>query len=137
MLLYDQQKYYLAAWEFEYAIKAMPERPEPHNNLGLVYEAVGRFEEAISAYQCAADLDPTNPQFLGNLLRAKIRSGENPVDMHDEFNKLFNIETRSEWRDWCQRQLFVASDRNSGTGRSGFTEQLPAPKPVGGDNERG
>ena len=127
-LLYDQQKYYLAAWEFEYAIKAMPERPEPHNNLGLVYEAVGRFEEAISAYQCAADLDPMNPQFLGNLLRAKVRSGEKPANLQWEFNKLFNIETRPEWRDWCQRQLFLTNGRNHERSRAAITDKLPVPE---------
>ena len=50
---YCQEKHYLAAWEFEYAIKLMPERSEPLNNLGLVYEAVGKFNEAVEAYECA------------------------------------------------------------------------------------
>jgi len=35
-LYYEQQKYYQAAWEFQYAAKLMPDRPEPKNNLGMV-----------------------------------------------------------------------------------------------------
>ena len=34
---YHQGKLYLAAWEFQYAAKLMPNQPEPKNNLGLVF----------------------------------------------------------------------------------------------------
>ncbi len=39
---FQQERYYLAAWEFEYAARLLPENPEPVNNLGLVYDTVGR-----------------------------------------------------------------------------------------------
>ena len=35
---FELEKMYLAAWEFEYAIKLMPHHPGPRNNLGLVLE---------------------------------------------------------------------------------------------------
>ena len=39
---YRQGKLYLAAWEFQYAMKLMPNQSEPPNNLGLVFEAAGK-----------------------------------------------------------------------------------------------
>ena len=74
-LYFDQKKFYLAAWEFEYAMKTMPNRAEPVNNLGLVYEMVEQTDEAVVHYQKAVDLEPGNPQYVGNLIRARIRRG--------------------------------------------------------------
>lgn len=48
-------EYYLAAWEFEYAVRLMPNHPEPLNNLGAVYEQVGRLERAIECYAGLCD----------------------------------------------------------------------------------
>ena len=53
VLYFWQKKLYLAAWEFEYAARLMPDRYEPLNNLGLVYESVGKFAQAKSYYLLA------------------------------------------------------------------------------------
>jgi Tfp pilus assembly protein PilF len=45
-LYFDQGKNYLAAWEFEYAIKVMPKRGEPYNNFDVTRNCT-HFEFAL------------------------------------------------------------------------------------------
>ena len=73
---YHQGQLYLDAWEFQYAIKLMPYQPEPKSNLGLVLEAANKLDEAIKNYDEAMNLEPENPQFLGNDARARARRWE-------------------------------------------------------------
>jgi tetratricopeptide (TPR) repeat protein len=54
---YDAQLFDKAAAEAEASIKQDPRMARAHNNLGLCYEAVGRFDEAIREYQEAANLE--------------------------------------------------------------------------------
>ena len=112
-LYFDQRKFYLAAWEFEYANKLMSGRAEPLNNIGLVMEAVGRLEEAVSYYQQATELDSENPQYLGNLLRAKIRQGTDPSILREDLQQLVLIDPRPEWSDWA-KSLLVKNEINGG-----------------------
>jgi tetratricopeptide (TPR) repeat protein len=116
----------LSAWEFEHAIKEMPDRAEPVNNLGLVYEAVGKMGEAIIQYQNARLIDPENSQYLGNLLRARIRQGEHPSIMRTELQTLIELDPRKEWVQWAKLQL--TTDRTMQDWRHpsvGLTNELP------------
>ncbi len=100
-----QKKYYLAAWEFQYAEKLMPNQAEPRNNLGLVYEAVGKLDDAAKSYEQALDLEPENPRIAGNLARVYVRS--NRVD--DKTRKLLEAvvmkDTRPDWIEWARERL--------------------------------
>jgi Tfp pilus assembly protein PilF len=108
---------YLAAQEFNYAMKLMPNQPEPANNLGMVFEARGRWtgietpgslDEAVSAYGKAAALEPDNVQILGNWARARamrVRRGERDPDLVALLNRLVARETRPDWLAWEQREL--------------------------------
>jgi Flp pilus assembly protein TadD len=102
---YQQSKLYLAAWEFEYAIKLMANRPEPRNNLGLVFEAAGKLDDAVVSYQNAVDLEPDNPQFLGNLARARIRRGDKDEKVRDLLTQLVMKDTRPDWVAWAKQKL--------------------------------
>jgi len=113
-LYYNQQKFYLASWEFEHATKAMPGRPEPLNNLGLIYESIERPEMAISYYQNAVELDPNNPEYLGNLIRARIRFDDKSYDLVQQLEHLIFIDDRSNWIDWAKLQLIKAQDDRVG-----------------------
>lgn len=104
---FHQRKYYLAAWEFQYASKIMPNQPEPRNNLGLVYEAVGRLDEAVTAYDQAKALEPDNPQFIGNLARSRIRRGERSAEVRQLLQDLVIRETRPNWTAWATEQLAI------------------------------
>ena len=92
--------YYQAAWEFQYASKLMPNRPEPRNNLGLVFEATGKLDEAIDSYEKAVEIEPDNPQFIGNEARARVRRGDARSVVRPLLTKLIAVDTRPPWRDW-------------------------------------
>lgn len=106
-LYFAQGKYYLAAWEFEYAIRLMPHRPECQNNLGLVYEAVGKLDEAVKCYVIAHDMEPKNPVFLGNLARAQLCSGGDPLHARQLLEELKLYDSRPDWVAWANEQLLV------------------------------
>lgn len=125
---FQQRRYYLAAWEFEFAQKAMPDRPEPLNNMGMVYEAVDNFDQAIQYYEMAWASDGNNPEFLGNLVRARIRSGDRSTEVYELLKRLIEIEHRTQWVDWARGQL-VFWNRNVTaleTGKEPFYEDIPA-----------
>ncbi len=107
---YHQSKFYLAAWEFQYAIKLMPQQPQPRNNLGLVFEEVGKFDDAIDNYGQAAALEPDNPNLLGNLVRARVRRGDTGDDIRDLLSKLIVTDSRPAWIRWAKEQLMWTSD---------------------------
>jgi Flp pilus assembly protein TadD len=104
-----QQNLYDAAWQFQYAAKLMPHNPEPRNNLGLVFERVGRLDEAVDWYAQAVDLSKDNPQLLGNLIRARLRRGDRDRQTLELLDRLVLAETRPDWRAWAQEQRALLS----------------------------
>ena len=104
-LYYKQGKLYPAAWEFQYAMKLMPNQPEPPNNLGLVFEAAGKLDEAAESYNRAAALEPDNVPVLGNLARARVRRGDRDPDLRALLGKLVLRETRPDWLAWARDTL--------------------------------
>jgi Flp pilus assembly protein TadD len=102
---FHQDKLYLAAWEFQYAMKLMPNTPEPRNNLGLVFESAGKLDDAVASYDEAMRLEPDNVQFIGNLARARVRRGDRDESVRELLDKLVMRETRPDWADWARGQL--------------------------------
>ena len=102
---YRQKKHYLAAWEFQYAARLMPGKPEPKNNLGMVMEAVGRLEDADDRYAEALAMEPDNAQFIGNLARCRIRRGQRTPETRQLLQDLILKDTRPEWIDWARMEL--------------------------------
>lgn len=100
-----QKKLYLAAWEFEYAARLMPDRFEPLNNLGLVYESVGKYEQAMGFYLLAREKAPNNPEVIANLARASFRNGETVEQMRTVLEDILATDSRTEWRCWAAEKL--------------------------------
>lgn len=100
-----QKKLYLAAWEFEYAARLMPDRFEPLNNLGLVYESIGKYEQAKGFYAEAREKAPHQPEVIGNLARASFRSGETVDEMRPLLEDVLMADARPEWRCWAAEKL--------------------------------
>ncbi len=100
-----QQKYYLAAWEFQYAEKLMPHQAEPRNNLGLVYEAVGKLDDAAKSYEQALDLEPENPRIAGNLARVYVRGNRTDDKTRKLLESIVLKDTRPEWIAWARERL--------------------------------
>ncbi len=100
-----QEKFYLAAWEFQYAAKLMPHSAEPRANLGMVYEAVGRREEAEKWYDTALGIEPDNPVHVGNLARLRVRAGRSDAKTYRLLEDLALKDTRSDWARWARDHL--------------------------------
>lgn len=98
-------RYYSAAWEFQYAIKLMPEQYEPRNNLGLVFEEVGRLPEAAEAYEEALAIAPDAVEVIGNLARAYVRLDRKDDRTRDLLRQLVLKDTRPPWRAWARERL--------------------------------
>lgn len=104
-IYFRQGNFYLAAWEFEFAIRLYPDNPDYHNNLGLVYEEAEKLTEAISQYQLAVDLEPDNHHFVSNLTRARIRTDERSPETRRLLEQVVFIDARREWKNWAQSLL--------------------------------
>lgn len=105
LVYFNRGNLYQAALSFDAAAQFMPENPMVLYNLGMVMEAAGKFVEAIEYYAQANDMDPTNAMFLGNLVRARIRTGENNMHVRQQLQQLAVIETRKDWVDWIDKTL--------------------------------
>lgn len=115
-LYFMQDKFYLAAWEFEYAAKLMPDMAQPYNNLGLVYERVGKYEEAISYYSIAISHSPDDPELIGNLVRARMITGERTSDLKHMVSDLALNHPQANWQRWARDaiELTKFDPNNSG-----------------------
>jgi len=107
---YTQDLFYKAAWEFQYAIKLMPYHPEPKNNLGLVYESVGKLDDAIELYSEARIIEPDNPILIGNFARARLKRGDKGSDMRNLLTELLLKDTRPAWLAWAKDKLALMSE---------------------------
>jgi cytochrome c-type biogenesis protein CcmH/NrfG len=83
----------------------MPNQPEPRNNLGLVFEAVGRMDDAVKAYDDALKLEPDGANYLGNAARARVRRGDKGPELRDLLSKLIERDRREEWVSWAKERL--------------------------------
>lgn len=101
-LYFLQKKLYLAAWEFEYAAKLMPDLAQPFNNLGLIYERVGKYDEAISYYSMALSREPNDPELIGNLVRARMLTGERSSDLKHMVSDLALNHPQPKWQRWAR-----------------------------------
>lgn len=104
-ILFRQGDYYLAAWEYQFAIQLQPDMPEYHNNLGLIYEAADRLKEAVPEFQAAVDFEPDNYHFISNLARAKVRQGETSPETAALLRDVVFLDPRKEWKDWAGELL--------------------------------
>jgi Tfp pilus assembly protein PilF len=138
-----QGKLYLAAWEFEYAAKLMPERPEPNYNLGMVYEQAEQLDQAIDYYSKACQMAPRNPQFIGNLARALLKRSDVAPEAPPLLSDLILYDTRPEWVCWARQRLALGKFPQPGSATPGtspvtpptvppFSPSVPTPGATGG-----
>jgi len=105
LLHYEQGNLYQAVLAFETAMNLMPHDPTVYYNLALALEAAGKIHEAMDLYLQAVEMEPTNPNFLGNLVRLRVRLGDNDPSLVAQLQDLVLIETRPEWRRWADQLL--------------------------------
>jgi len=110
-----QEKYYLAAWEFQYAAKIMKDSPEPRYNLGMVYEAVARLDEAGHWYDEALTLAPDSVETTAGLARVRLQQGLRDDRTRELLADLVLKDTRPEWTAWARKQLALLGGANGPT----------------------
>lgn len=136
LLYYHQRRFYMAAWEFEYAADLMPSMGEPLNNLGMVYEEVGELTRAVQYYSVAAEMQPGNPVFLGNLARTHLRLGDDVEAVRPLLKQLLLHDTRPEWLSWAEDLLgknpisLSAEPITAALSDSSAAEEVTAPPPI-------
>lgn len=96
---------YLAAWEFEFAINLMPDRPEPYLNLGLVFETAGRLKDAEEQYLVAQELSPNESQVIGCLARVSVKLDDNPEHTALLLEQVVMHAESGVWADWARGLL--------------------------------
>ena len=72
-----------AIFRWKQVIDIDPADSKAHNNLGVAYEAVGNIDEAIAAYQRAAELAPDNKYYRLNYRRCRIHLRRSGLDDED------------------------------------------------------
>ena len=107
LMHFEQGNLYQSVLAFEHAMEYMPQDPTVLYNLGLTLESAGKIHEALDLYMQAAEMDPVNPNFLGNLVRLRIRMGDHDPSLVAQLQDLVLIETRPEWRSWADHQLAI------------------------------
>jgi Flp pilus assembly protein TadD len=94
-----------AAAAFERAADLMPRAPAPRDNLGLIFESAGRFDDAVRCYDAAAALAPGDPEFSGNAARARVRRGDQTDELRQMLTRIAASDPRPEWSSWAQQTL--------------------------------
>jgi tetratricopeptide (TPR) repeat protein len=105
IVYFQQGRYYQAAWQFQHAAKLMPKATHPLVNLGLVFETVGRLDDAAAEYDKALTLTPDDVAAAQCLARLLVRTGQ---DRERVIQLLEDLSLRSEdpqWQAWSQLTL--------------------------------
>jgi peptidoglycan/xylan/chitin deacetylase (PgdA/CDA1 family)/tetratricopeptide (TPR) repeat protein len=96
--LYREKKYPEALEKFAAAVQSKPKDPVLLNNLGFIYYALGRNDEAVATLQKTLQLDPNRKEAHENLADALMKQGkpEEAKPHYRIFLQLHPTSTRSE-----------------------------------------
>ena len=68
-----------AIFRLQYILRIEPQNAKAHNNLGVAYEAVGKIDEAMAAYERATELEPDNRYYRFNYRKCRLHVQRNRV----------------------------------------------------------
>jgi Flp pilus assembly protein TadD len=112
LLLLGQKRWYEASWEFAYAAKLQPQSSAPRGNLGLVFEAVGKYGQAVDEYEAALKVDADNVQVMGHLARTLVKGHDEAKSQRlKELLDQLVLRASPDWSDWARGQLAKGSVR--------------------------
>ena len=86
-----------AIFRWQHILKIEPQNAKIHNNLGVAYEAVGKIDEAMEAYERATELEPENKFYRFNYRKCRLHVQRNrvkpPTDEKTETSDQEKVET--------------------------------------------
>ncbi len=100
----DLENLFDAAAAFHNASRLEPRRYEPHYNIAVILESVGRYSKAIKEYEAAHRLAPDQLEVMENLARCYLRNNENLGKSKELIDRALISETRPDWRSWLIEQ---------------------------------
>ena len=103
-LEHDQGNLHEAAQAFDRAARLAPLRYEPHYNLGMIFESVRKYPQAIREYETALKYAPHQVEVMENLARCYIATRTRPEDARELVSRALNAEYRPEWVRWLRKQ---------------------------------
>ncbi len=86
-----------AAFRWQQVTAENPEAAFAHNNLGVAYEASGKIEKAIAAYQQAVKIEPDNKHYRYNYRRCRSIHKDRSDQKQNEFES--KVEKRTNHPD--------------------------------------
>lgn len=119
LVLLETERYYEAAWEFDYAAKLAPRSPEPRQNLALLFEELGRTDQAIEEYEGCLKIDANNVSAMRQLARVYVKTGRRPDRLQELLEALLLVPDGGPWDVWARGQMI----------RLGRNDTLPAFEP--------
>lgn len=105
ILFFRQERFHQAAWEFRAAARLLPDKVQPRNNEGRVFEGVGKLTEALKSYDEAHKLEPANPEIAANLARMMLLTGRREPRLRALLELVAATDTRAKWQAWAREQL--------------------------------
>lgn len=82
-----------------------PDAPEPRDNLGLLYEALGRLDRAIGEYQAVLEIDPDRLVTMQHLARAYVKAGKKGDELKNLLEQLLATPQDKQWDVWVRGQM--------------------------------
>ncbi len=106
LLLLRKKEWYSASWEFAWAAGLRPQASEPKGNLGLVFEAIGRYALAVDEYEQALKIDADNVQVMVHLARTLGNANHSGKQWRlRELLEELVLRASPDWSDWAREQL--------------------------------
>ena len=95
----------------------MPNRAEPLNNLGVVFEAVQKLDDAAERYEQALEINPDQPQVICNLARIYVRKNHKDDRTRELLQQIVLRNPSDEWSTWASERLAVTEQSMQETQR--------------------
>jgi Flp pilus assembly protein TadD len=108
LALLKRQRWYEAAWEFQYAAKLMPKAVEPKHNLANLLEKTGDYAGAEELYEHALELSPDDIEVMGHLARVYVKTKRKPERLQELLKELAYRSDANGWDAWARRKLLTS-----------------------------
>lgn len=109
---FKKDRLFDAAYAFHKASRIEPSRYEPLYDIGILYETIGRYDQAIEAYEKALHLAPNQVEVMENLARCYIKTNQKPERIKELIDKAILSEERPQWWDWLKEQSILLTNKS-------------------------